>query len=67
MSVPVRDLSGARWRRSTYSGASGNQCVEMADLGDTIAIRDSKNPGGPVLLLDPCAFDALLGAVYETT
>jgi hypothetical protein len=35
-----------RWRKSTRSG-SGNACVEIRD--DLHAVRDSKNPGGPVL------------------
>jgi len=36
-------LARATWRKSSYSGG-GNQCVEVADLGATIAVRDSKNP-----------------------
>jgi hypothetical protein len=35
------------WRKSTHSAA--DSCVEVADLGDTIAVRDSKNPEGPRL------------------
>jgi hypothetical protein len=33
----------AQWRKSSHSGG-GNQCVEVAILGATIAVRDSKNP-----------------------
>lgn len=32
------------WRKSSYSSSNGGACVELADLGDTIGIRDSKNP-----------------------
>jgi hypothetical protein len=36
-----------RWRKSTLSGGQNNACVEVAEgLG---AVRDSKNPTGPVL------------------
>jgi Domain of unknown function (DUF397) len=36
-----------RWRKSSYSGGGGNECIEVAEgLG---AVRDSKNPAGPVL------------------
>jgi hypothetical protein len=34
------------WRKATRSG-SGNACVEIRN--DLSAIRDSKNPEGPVL------------------
>lgn len=36
-----------RWRRSSRCGNSA--CVEVASLGDEVAVRDSKNHGGPVL------------------
>ncbi|MFE9921133.1 DUF397 domain-containing protein [Streptomyces sp. NPDC005774] len=33
-----------QWRKSSYSGGGdGNDCVEIADLGGHIAIRDSKS------------------------
>ncbi|HEV7648269.1 MAG TPA: DUF397 domain-containing protein [Actinophytocola sp.] len=35
-----------RWRKSSYSSGQGGNCVELAYAG---AVRDSKNPGGPVL------------------
>lgn len=39
-----------RWRRSRHSGSTGGQCVEVAAAGDgTVGVRDSKDPGGPVL------------------
>ena len=37
-----------RWRKSSFSGGDG-QCVEVAHAG---AVRDSKNPAGPVLRVD---------------
>ena len=45
----MRDLTGAAWQKSTRSSASGD-CVEVADLSDAFAVRDSKDPAGPVLL-----------------
>jgi hypothetical protein len=42
-----------RWIKSSWSYSNGN-CVEAAALPDgTIAVRDSKNPRGPVLTLTP--------------
>ena len=47
------DLTRATWRKSTYSGNNGGNCVEAAAADRTIAIRDSKDPHGPVLAFDP--------------
>ena len=39
-----------RWRKSSYSGNGGADCVEVASgLPDVVAVRDSKNPDGPIL------------------
>lgn len=43
MSTP--DLSRATWRKSTWSGGNGGQCVEVAVLGTAVGLRDSKDSG----------------------
>jgi hypothetical protein len=50
------DLSRAAWRKSSYSNGSGGSCVEVATFAvparltsEHIAVRDSKDPSGPVL------------------
>jgi len=44
------DLSRAAWRTSTHSGGNGN-CVQVAaNLPGVIAVRDSKDRTGPVLM-----------------
>jgi hypothetical protein len=46
----MSDLTNARWVKSSYSGGNGGDCVELASLsGGGVAIRDSKDPSGPVL------------------
>jgi hypothetical protein len=36
-----------RWRKSSYSGNGGGNCVEVAsNLPDIVAVRDSKDPDG---------------------
>jgi hypothetical protein len=41
---------GPRWHKSSYSGNGGGNCVEVTtSLPGVVAIRDSKNPDGPVL------------------
>jgi hypothetical protein len=37
------------WRKSSYSGNSGGQCVEVGNAVPLIAVRDSKDPDGSVL------------------
>jgi Domain of unknown function (DUF397) len=50
------------WRKSSYSNGQGN-CVEVAPLGPAIAIRDSKDPDGPVLACTRAAMTALLSGI----
>jgi hypothetical protein len=44
------DVTGAKWRKSSHSSGNGGQCVEVAqNLPGAVAVRDSKDPDGPVL------------------
>ncbi|MFJ8939331.1 DUF397 domain-containing protein [Streptomyces sp. NPDC102365] len=55
------DLSGARWRSSTYSGGN-NECVEVAvNLSPLIPVRDSKRPAGPALVFSRGAWSTFVG------
>ena len=43
---------GTVWHKSSYSGNGGGDCVEVAhSLSDVVAVRDSKDPDGPVLVV----------------
>ncbi|MFF9483887.1 DUF397 domain-containing protein [Streptomyces sp. NPDC014676] len=49
------------WRKSSYSSDQGGNCVEIAEVpSSTVAVRDSKNPTGPILTLRPATFTAFL-------
>jgi hypothetical protein len=48
------------WRKSSHSSSQGDDCVELAKLGDFVGVRDSKNPHGPKLMVDRDDFAALL-------
>jgi len=54
-------MSDLTWRKSTYSSTASNDsdCVELAAEG---AVRDSKNPDGPVLTVEITAFVAAVKA-----
>ncbi|GIJ26420.1 hypothetical protein Vqi01_15820 [Micromonospora qiuiae] len=57
------DLVGARWRKSTRSGDNNGNCVEVADnLPGLVAVRDSKDPGGPALTFSPTAWTNFIRA-----
>ena len=47
------DLSRAQWRKASQSNSNGGDCVEAASLCGIVAVRDSKNPHGPVLTITP--------------
>jgi hypothetical protein len=52
MPVHHPDLSLATWRKSSRSSGTGQNCVEVAtNLPGLVAVRDSKNPQGPALVL----------------
>ena len=51
------------WHSSGYSGQNGN-CVEVAsNLPGDVAVRDSKDRGGPVLAFAPGAWRAFTAAL----
>ncbi|MCP2169278.1 DUF397 domain-containing protein [Goodfellowiella coeruleoviolacea] len=51
------------WRKSTYSGAQGNDCVELSLGTSTTGIRDTKSRDGAVLWFSTGAVEAFLSAV----
>lgn len=53
------DLSAARWRKSSHSSGQGGECVEVADLVPVVAVRDSKDPDGPKLIMNAAHWRAL--------
>jgi hypothetical protein len=55
------DLSRAVWRKSTLSSSSG--CVEVTLTEGAIAVRDSKDRSGPILLFNGPEWQAFVGAV----
>lgn len=51
------------WKKAFKSNPSGN-CVEIAAMRDGhMAVRDSKNPAGPVLVFNQTEWDVFKGAM----
>ncbi|MEU6744663.1 DUF397 domain-containing protein [Spirillospora sp. NPDC046719] len=57
------DLNSAIWRKSSYTTSNGGNCVELASVPGTVAVRDSKDPDGPRLVFDRRAFAEFLTSV----
>jgi Domain of unknown function (DUF397) len=57
------DLSDAVWRKSRHSSING--CVEVAVIGDAVAVRDSKDPSGSVLVFQPHEWSAFVSGVKD--
>ncbi len=57
--------SRAGWRTSSYSGGNGD-CVQAASpRPGTIAVRDSADPGGPVLAFTAARWTAFTSALKQ--
>jgi hypothetical protein len=61
ISSPEYDLTTATWHKSSYSGGSGGDCLEVTDIHPGIVpVRDSKNPDGPKLLFQAASWSAFV-------
>ncbi|WP_026249020.1 DUF397 domain-containing protein [Streptomyces sp. LaPpAH-108] len=62
--TPELGPNSVTWRKSTYSGGSGGDCLEVADAHPAlIPVRDSKSPLGPKLAFQPGAWSAFVEAL----
>jgi hypothetical protein len=52
----METIDSAPWRKSSYSGTGGGSCVETADIGGRILVRDTTDRGGAVLSISPDAW-----------
>jgi hypothetical protein len=59
--MPASDVPVSRWHKSRRSNPSGN-CVELARLSDGsgVALRNSRDPDGPVLIYTHAEIEAFL-------
>lgn len=60
------DSRDTAWMKSSYSGPTGGNCVELAHLyGGQVAIRNSRHRSGPALLFTEAEWDAFLAGVKD--
>jgi hypothetical protein len=58
------NIDNAIWRKSSYSGSNGGNCIEVANnVPGVVAVRDSKDPDGPVLAFAPDEWRAFTAAI----
>jgi hypothetical protein len=61
------DVTGAAWRKSSYSNQEGGDCVEVADgFPGVVPVRDSKTPHGPALVLSAASWAAFVSELKTT-
>ncbi|MBP0459499.1 DUF397 domain-containing protein [Streptomyces montanisoli] len=53
------------WYKSSYSGSSGDSCVEVAITEQTICVRDSKDLGRPHFAVGRSEWSQFVGFVTE--
>lgn len=62
----IADGRVLHWRKSSYSGNQGGNCVEIAELPDGgVAVRDSKDPDGPILNFTATEWSAFVAGVRD--
>ena len=59
LTLSEAELRQLTWLKAQSSSANG-QCVEVAATVDKVAIRDSKDPYGPILVYTSAEFSAFL-------
>ena len=52
------------WRKSSYSNGQAS-CVEVGHNGPAVAVRDTKDPGGPALAFTPVGWQAFTRRVRD--
>jgi len=49
-------MNNPTWRKSSYSGSNGGECIEVGNDHGRVLVRDTKDRQGPVLRVSPAAW-----------
>jgi Domain of unknown function (DUF397) len=60
--VETNDL-GLHWRKASYSGNGGGNCVEVGDAGRAVVVRDTANREGAVLSVSADVWQAFTASI----
>ena len=55
--------TAGNWRKSSYSGANGGECVEVASTPGAVMVRDTKDRNGGMLSVPASAWRAFVATV----
>ena len=55
--------TAGNWRTSSYSGANGGECVEVASTVDALMVRDTKDRHGNALTVSASSWRAFIFTV----
>ena len=63
------EIIDQRWRKSSFSGNGGGNCIEVGHQADRdgVAVRDTKDREGPVLTIAPAAWRRFIEQIKNLT
>lgn len=56
-------IDAETWRKSSFSGGSSGNCVEVGTGPDAFGVRDSKDRAGGVLVFEAASWSAFTAGV----
>ncbi|CAM5381221.1 DUF397 domain-containing protein [Streptomyces hirsutus] len=63
---PAPAAAELRWFKSSYSAGNGGDCVEVADAGTAVLVRDSKRPEAEILTVSAMQWTAFVRMTTRT-
>jgi hypothetical protein len=59
------ELNNVVWHKSSYSGGASGNCVEVADAGEHVYVRNTRDKNGAVLEFSAAEWDAFLAGARD--